>query len=81
MITTTHSPALLGWMNDATFEHTSVVFRDEDSADGIIRPVSELPNIKELRETQGLGRLITSGWMEDALALSADVDGGVEVQG
>lgn len=81
VITTTHSPALLGWMNDTTFEHTSVVFRDEDSADGIIRPVSELPNIKELRETQGLGRLITSGWMEDALALTADGEGGAEVQG
>ena len=81
VITTTHSPALLGWMNDTTFEHTSVVFQDEDSADGIIRPVSELPNIKELRETQGLGRLITSGWMEDALALTSDSDIGTEVRG
>ncbi|MDE2788629.1 MAG: AAA family ATPase [Chloroflexota bacterium] len=80
VITTTHSPALLGWMNDTTFQHTSVVFRDEYSADGIIRPVSELPNIRELRETQGLGRLITSGWMEDALALTADGDGAAEVQ-
>ena len=49
--------------------------------DGIIRPVSELPNIKDLRETQGLGRLITSGWMEDALALTSDGDGAAEVQG
>ena len=68
VITTTHSPALLGWMNDNTFENASVVYRDEHSADGIIRPVSELPNIRELRKSQGLGRLFTSGWMEDALA-------------
>ncbi len=80
VITTTHNPALLGWMNDTTFEHTSVVFRDEESSDGIIRPVSELPNIKELRESQGLGRLITSGWMEDVLALTAEGDDGTEGQ-
>ena len=80
VITTTHSPALLGWMNDTTFEHTSIVYRDEDSADGIIRPVSELPNIGELRSSQGLGRLLTSGWMEDALALTQDVDGRREAE-
>ncbi len=80
VIATTHSPALLGWMNDTTFEHTSIVYRDEDSADGIIRPVSELPNIRELRSSQGLGRLLTSGWMEDALALTQMVDGGREAE-
>ena len=80
VITTTHSPALLGWMNDNTFENASIVFRDENSANGIIRPVSDLPNIRELRETQGLGRLITSGWMEDALALTTEDNGAAEVQ-
>ncbi len=80
VITTTHSPALLGWINDTTFEHTSIVYRDENSADGIIRPVSELPNIRDLRSSQGLGRLLTSGWMEDALALAQDGDGGGEAR-
>ena len=71
VITTTHSPALLGWMNDTTFEHTSVVYRDENSSDSIIRPVSKLPNVKDLRKAQGLGRLHTGGWMEDALSFMA----------
>ena len=77
VVTTTHSPDLLALVNDKTFETTSVVYRDEDSADGIIRPVSELPKARELRRTQGLGRLHTTGWMEDMLAFSegANQDG------
>ena len=70
VVTTTHSPDLLALVNDKTFATTSVVYRDEDSADGIIRPVAELPKARELRQTQGLGRLHTTGWMEDMLAFS-----------
>lgn len=75
VVTTTHSPDLLALVNDRTFENTSVVYRDEDSADGIIRPVAKLPKARELRQTQGLRRLHTTGWMEDTLAFS---EGGSE---
>ena len=71
IITTTHSPALLSWINDYTFKNTSVVARLEDSDDAIIRPVSGLHNVKKLRKSQDLGRLHTSGWMEDILNLEA----------
>ena len=70
VITTTHSPALLAWMNDATFEHTSVVYRDENWTDSVIRPMAGLYNLRELRKSQGLGRLFTGGWMEDAMKCS-----------
>ena len=40
VVTTTHSPALLAWMNDTTFEHTSVVYRDEYWSDSVIRPIA-----------------------------------------
>ena len=77
VITTTHSPDVLNLISDQTFENTSVVSRLEDSADAIIRPVESLPNAGKLRKAQGLGRLHTSGWMEDILTLSAwrDEDG------
>ena len=74
VVTTTHSPDLLNYVNDKTFENTSVVCRLEDSDDAIIRPVDSLPNAKELRLTQGLGRLHTGGWLEDALALTVGYD-------
>ena len=74
VVTTTHSPDLLSMVNDKTFENTSVVCRLEDIDDAIIRPVDSLPNAKELRQTQGLGRLHTGGWLEDALALTDGYD-------
>lgn len=74
VLTTTHAPTLLTVMNDKTFENTSVVCRLEDASDAIIRPVAELPNVRELRQDQGLGRLHESGWMETALAFTENYD-------
>ena len=74
VITTTHSPAVLDLINDTTFRNTSVVYRDEDSADAVIRPVAELPNATKLRKSQGLGRLHAGGWMETALSFATAVD-------
>ena len=77
VITTTHSPALLAWINDETFEHTSVVYRDEYWKDSVIRPIADLYNLRELRKSTGLERLYTSGWIESAMKFSegdADTD-------
>ena len=70
VVGTTHAPTLLTVMNDDTFKHTSVTCRLEETANAIIRPVAELPNVQELRQDQGLGRLHESGWMETALAFT-----------
>ena len=70
VITTTHSPEMLNFINDTTFENTSVTYRDEKSSDAIIRPVAELPNARELRKSQGMGRLHSGAWMETALAFT-----------
>ncbi len=68
VVTTTHSTELLSMIDERTFEEsTSVVSRLEDTEDAIIRSVSDLPEAKRLRESQGLGRLFSSGWIEDAL--------------
>ena len=74
VVTTSHSPDLLSIVNDKTFRNMSVVCRLEHASDSIIRPVSEIPNAADLRKTQGLGRLLASGWMEDALAFTEDRD-------
>ena len=77
VVTTTHSPALLAWMSDTAFEHASVVYRDEYRADSVIRPIAGLYNLRELRKSQGLERLLTNGWFETAMKASegdADTD-------
>lgn len=74
VLTTSHSPDMLTLAGDTTFEHMSVVCRREDSHDAIIRPVADLPNARQLRESQGLGRLLAGGWMETALAFTEGDD-------
>ena len=81
VITTTHSPSLLTFVNDDTFEHTSVVCRPEDSSDAIIRPLAQMPNAPELRTSQGLGRLLMGGWMETTLAFTEGNDENGENEG
>ena len=68
VVTTTHSPDLLAQASDRTFENMSVVCRRGDSENTVIRPVTELPDAARLRQSQGLGRLHASGWMEDMIA-------------
>ena len=70
VVATTHSPDVLDLINDTTFENAVVVYRDEDSADAVIRRVAELPNARELRKSQGLGRLHSGGWMENILSFA-----------
>ena len=72
VVATTHSPTMLTLMNDTTFENASVVCRLEHRRDAIIRRLADLPNVRELRETQGLGDLFETGWMEDMLHFTSD---------
>ena len=70
VVTTTHSPGLLTSVSDRTFQYTSLVCRPEAAADAIIRPVAQLPDAERLRTSQGLGRLLVGGWMEDMVAFT-----------
>ena len=68
IITTTHSPQVLTYMNDDTFESASVIYRDEDYEDAVIRPLSEIGDSKNLRKAGGgLGELHATGWMENIM--------------
>ena len=70
VITTTHSSNLLAMIGDDTFQNTSVVSRLSDTDAAVIRPVCDLHRSNELRQSQGLDRLHTSGWMEDILVFT-----------
>ena len=63
VVTTTHSPDLLSMIGGRTFRSTSVICRRPDTEDAVVRPIADLPDAGRLRESQGLGRLHTSGWL------------------
>lgn len=68
VVATTHSPQLLLLVDATTLEHISLTYRLEDHPDTRIRKLLDLPNARTLIETQDLGRLHDSGWLEDAAA-------------
>ena len=71
IVTTTHSPEMLTYASDRTFEHVSVVCRTEDADDAVIRPVAGLYNARELRKSGELmGSLLSEGWMENAVSFA-----------
>lgn len=72
VLATTHSPALLNVVNDRTFEQISVACRLEGSDASIIRSITDLPNVRKLRTSHGLGRLMSGGWMETTLDFMED---------
>lgn len=74
VVTTTHSPGLLSMVGDETFDSTGVVVRRPFTDDSVIASVANLPNAKNLRESQGLGRLLESNWLEDAVIFTASVE-------
>ena len=74
VVATTHSPDLLSMVGDETFKNTSVVCRRPDTDTAVVRPVASLPNAAELRQSQGLGRLHASGWMENAISFTESAE-------
>lgn len=62
---TSHSPLLLHLLGPAAFEQAYLTYRSEESGESSIRRLQDIPDAKDVLETQDLGRLHTSGWFED----------------
>ena len=74
VVTTTHSPGLLSMVGDKTFDSTGVVVRRPHANDSVIASVANLPDAKNLRESAGLGSLLESNWLEDAVIFTLPDD-------
>lgn len=68
VVATTHSPQLLLLVEPETLEHVSLTYRLDDQPDTRIKKLFDLPNARSLIESQDIGRLHESGWLEDAAA-------------
>ncbi len=72
VVATTHSPQLLGFLDAESRKDALLVYRLKGADDSRVRPIAELPELNHILETQDLGRLHASGWLEDMVELMAD---------
>lgn len=72
VIASTHSPQLLDLLSPASREHASLVYRLPDSDDARITRIVDLPNVKDVLQSDSLAELHASGWLENAAAFGAD---------
>jgi len=70
VVTTTHSPQLLGLLEKGSLEHASIIYRSPASPEASIRRLLELPHAAEVIAQDGAAYLHAAGWMEDAMAFS-----------
>lgn len=75
VVATTHSPQLLGFLSKESREFASVVYRLEGEKEGRICRIMDIPAAKQVLETQNLGRLHESGWLENAVAFMGTAGG------
>lgn len=70
VVTTTHSPQLLGMLSAEARSHASLVYRTEGRRDGHIRRIEDIPEAMRVLGEQDLSRLHASGWLEDAVSFA-----------
>lgn len=75
MVATSHAPQLLRALGKRAIENASLVYRFPDSPEARIKRIVDMPEIREILERQDLARLHESGWFEDAMYFSEDVEG------
>lgn len=69
VIATTHNPQLLAYLSPEAREDAVLLYRREhEDASEAIRIV-DLPDVRRILESQDLGRLFATGWLEDSVEL------------
>lgn len=72
VVATTHSPQLLAYLNEESRQHAALVYRNEGEHEGHITSIIDIPGIQEVMASNDLGKLMATGWLEDAVAFMAD---------
>lgn len=70
VVGTTHNPALLTYLGEEARGSVVLAYRSEESRESRLRALRDLPDIERILDSQDLGRLLATGWLEDAAAFS-----------
>ncbi|MEM9907263.1 MAG: AAA family ATPase [Cyanobacteria bacterium P01_D01_bin.44] len=67
VITTTHSPQFLQFLNSTSLQNTSVVYRLPNQTDAHIKRIMEIPHAREILEKKNIADLYSAGWLENSV--------------
>jgi len=67
VIATTHSPQLLAFLSESAQKDALVAYRKAGVQGQRLRRLYDLPGAPELFEKQGMSKLYSAGWLEDAI--------------
>lgn len=70
MVATSHSPQLLAALSRQSLEAASLVYRFAERPEARIKRILDLPEAQRIVQKQDMTRLLSSGWLEDAVAFS-----------
>ena len=65
LVATTHSPQLLTFLKPESRQNVSLLYRLANQTGANIRRIMELPDVARVLETDTLGTLHSTGWLED----------------
>ena len=64
---TTHSPAVIEWLEESEHGTAFLAARDESAGESTIRPLIDVPHFKEVVGKYPMADLFMEGWLEAAL--------------
>lgn len=70
VIGTTHNPAMLAFLEAEALDSALLVYRPDGAPDSRVRRILDLPDIARVLESEDLGHLHSTGWLEDAAIFS-----------
>ena len=65
LVATTHSPQLLTFLKPESRQNVSLLYRPANQTGANIRRIMELPDVGRVLESDTLGTLHSTGWLED----------------
>ena len=70
VVATTHDPHLLRLLDDSALAHALFVYRRDDAPVSKVVRIVDIPHARGVLQRQELGRLHSTGWLENAVAFA-----------
>lgn len=67
IMATTHSPAVIAWLEEKEYDTTFVFARDAETGESTVTRLADIEGFEDIVSNQELADLFAEGWMESAL--------------